>query len=47
MIVLWGVLAAFFFLLGVVFALNAVGSAIRRRHALSPRRAGGQLTHSW
>ncbi|MCH8050844.1 MAG: hypothetical protein IIC86_02385 [Chloroflexi bacterium] len=37
MIVLWAVLAALLFLLGAVFALNAAGSAIRRRHALSPR----------
>ena len=37
MIVLWVVLVAFLFLLGVVLALNAAGSAIRRRHAFSPR----------
>ncbi len=37
MIVLWVVLATVLFLVGAVFALNAAGSAIRRRHALYPR----------
>ena len=37
MIVLWVVLATILFLVGAVFALNAAGSAIRRRHSLSPR----------
>ncbi len=37
MIVLWAVLAAVLFLVGIVLALNAAGSAIRRRHSLSPR----------
>ena len=37
MIVLWVVLAALLFLLGAVFALNAAGSAVRRRYSLSPR----------
>jgi len=37
MIVLWVVLAVFLFLVAVVLALNAAGSAIRRRHSLSPR----------
>ncbi|MCH7616543.1 MAG: hypothetical protein J4O14_00265 [Chloroflexi bacterium] len=31
------VLAAVLFLVGIVLALNAAGSAIRRRHALYPR----------
>jgi hypothetical protein len=37
MIVLWVVLATLLFLIGAVFALNAAGSAVRRRYELSPR----------